>query len=679
MKKLKIILLSNYFYAVLVLVLSIYLFNYYNKSHNTNIDLNNTCFEGYITDYKIKDDKLTIEVKGIEKIIAYYCFNKDDIVDYNLGDYVYLEGTFKLSENNTVFKLYNYKNYLKSKNIYITMNVKKITKLKNNNKFLYDIKNLLKKHISKYKNADYLETFILGNNSLMEEEYKDSYIKNGISHLMAISGMHITFLGLLFLFVLNKFKLKSNISLILTSIFLIFYLLLIGVKTSAFRSVLLFVLLGINKSLKLNVSTIKILILTAFILLFLNPFYIYDIGFIYSYVISFYLIFFKDKFSKNYFMNIFIISLLSFIVSIPITLYNSYEINLLSIIFNIFYVPFISLIVFPFSIITLLLIQLDGVFGLLINVLEQTSFYFSKIDNLTLIVGRLNIITIILYYLFVSMMIRNKKYLLLIILLLVFEYNKDYILPSNYVIFIDVKQGDSILIHKSNKTILIDTGGIVTFGNIKSKSISKTRLIPLFKSLGIRKINDLIISHGDYDHAGETINLVNNFRVEKVIFNCDSYNELENEIKKILNKKKINHYSCISKLDDLYFLNTKEYDNENDNSNVIYTELNDYKFMFMGDAGIEKEKDILEKYNLSDIDVLKVGHHGSKTSSFKEFINEINPKYSIISVGKNNRYGHPNKEVLNNLEKSKIYRTDQDGSIMFKIKNNKLKMETCSP
>ena len=112
---------------------------------------------------------------------------------------------------------------------------------------------------------------------------------------------------------------------------------------------------------------------------------------------------------------------------------------------------------------------------------------------------------------------------------------------------------------------------------------------------------------------------------------------------------------------------------------MIYTELNGYKFLFMGDASVEVEEDLIEKYNLQDIDVLKVGHHGSKTSSGKEFINEINPKYSIISVGKNNRYGHPNKEVLNVLEDSKIYRTDDDGSIMFKIKNNKLQIETCTP
>ena len=180
---------------------------------------------------------------------------------------------------------------------------------------------------------------------------------------------------------------------------------------------------------------------------------------------------------------------------------------------------------------------------------------------------------------------------------------------------------------------------------------------------------------------GEAINLVNNFKVGKVIFNCGEFNDLEQDLIKVLKKKKIPYYSCIKELNidnnKLYFLQTKEYDNENDNSNVIYTEINGYKFMFMGDAGIEKEKDILAKYNISNIDVLKIGHHGSKTSSSKDFINEMNPKYSIISVGKNNHYGHPNKEVLENLNNSKIFRTDQDGSIMFKIKNNKLKIETC--
>ena len=192
-------------------------------------------------------------------------------------------------------------------------------------------------------------------------------------------------------------------------------------------------------------------------------------------------------------------------------------------------------------------------------------------------------------------------------------------------------------------------------------------------------MHKLMSPHGDFDHMGDSIYLINNYKVKNVVFNCGEFNELEKELIKVLDKKKIKYHSCIKELNidnnKLYFLQTKEYDNENDNSNVIYTELDGYKFMFMGDAGVEKEKDILNKYNITSIDILKIGHHGSKT----RFINEINPNYSIISVGKNNRYGHPNKEVLNNLDHSKIYRTDEDGSIMFKIKNNKLKIETCSP
>ena len=182
---------------------------------------------------------------------------------------------------------------------------------------------------------------------------------------------------------------------------------------------------------------------------------------------------------------------------------------------------------------------------------------------------------------------------------------------------------------------------------------------------------------------GEAINLINSFKVKKVIFNNGEYNELELNLIKVLETKNIPYYQNIKELNmdnkKLYFLNNKLYDNENDNSNIIYTELNNYKFLLMGDAGVEVEEDLLKKYNLTNIDVLKVGHHGSKTSSSKKFINKTNPKYSVISVGKNNRYGHPNANVLDNLENSKVYRTDQNGSIKFNIKNNKLKIETCSP
>ena len=181
----------------------------------------------------------------------------------------------------------------------------------------------------------------------------------------------------------------------------------------------------------------------------------------------------------------------------------------------------------------------------------------------------------------------------------------------------------------------------------------------------------------------DSIYLVNNFKIDKVILNNDDYNKLEIELIKVLDKKKIKYLKGLQeiKLDNykLEFLNTSEYDNENDNSNVIYLNYNDYKFLFMGDAGIDREKDILKKYALKDINFLKVGHHGSNTSSSKIFINNIKPKYAIISVGKNNRYGHPKSSVLDTLSNSKIYRTDLDGSIVIRFNKNGYKIRTCNP
>lgn len=129
----------------------------------------------------------------------------------------------------------------------------------------------------------------------------------------------------------------------------------------------------------------------------------------------------------------------------------------------------------------------------------------------------------------------------------------------------------------------------------------------------------------------------------------------------------------------MYFLNNNLYDNENDNSLVLYFKINDYKFLFMGDAGVNVENDLIENYNVENIDILKVGHHGSKTSSGKNFIQLIKPKYSIISVGKNNIYNHPNEEVLNNLSNSLIFRTDINGTVMFKIDNGLLNISNYEP
>ncbi len=177
--------------------------------------------------------------------------------------------------------------------------------------------------------------------------------------------------------------------------------------------------------------------------------------------------------------------------------------------------------------------------------------------------------------------------------------------------------------------------------------------------------------------------LVENYKVNTVIFNTGKYNYLEKRLIKILNEKNINYYKNVDSLslkdNELYFLNTKIYGNENDNSNVIYLNYNNFKILFMGDAGIEKEKDILETYDLNNIDFIKIGHHGSNSSSGKNFIKTINPKTCLISVGKDNKFGHPKESVLKTLnDYCQIYRTDEDGSIEIIIKSDGYSIETCT-
>ena len=303
-----------------------------------------------------------------------------------------------------------------------------------------------------------------------------------------------------------------------------------------------------------------------------------------------------------------------------------------------------------------------------------------QISIFKIIFKRLPFIVYVLYFSIIlfSLFSKKKKILFLLLLFLCIHFFLPFFEKDDYLEMIDVGQGDSILIHLGHQTILMDTGGLWKEGDLFYNT-----LYPLLKSRGIHKISFLILSHGDKDHMGEALTLVRHFKVEKVIFNCGEYNDMEKKLIHTLKKKRISYEPCIQELsfrnNTFYFLNTKEYDNENDNSNVIYTEINGYTFLFMGDAGIPKEKDLLQEYELPTIDVLKVGHHGSKTCSSNLFIDKIQPQYSLISVGKDNKFNHPNEGVLDILKDSKIYRTDQDGSIMIRIKNNKLNIDTYSP
>ena len=376
-----------------------------------------------------------------------------------------------------------------------------------------------------------------------------------------------------------------------------------------------------------------------------------------------------------------VISTIAFLIGLPISLYHFYQVNFLGIVLNLFFVPFVSFIIFPLTLLTFCFPIFDSIYLFFTNLMEMVSLNFVRFDYLIFVFGRPSLCWIFFYYLFLLLYFFSgkKRYMILTFTLSAIFYFQLVLFPRHFLIFIDVGQGDSTLIHSGGKTMLIDTGGKL----FSSSSIAEDTLVPLLHSFGIRSLHYLILTHGDYDHMGEAIRLVDAFPVDKVIFNHGKYNEMELGLIQVLDENEISYYQNIQKLSmgshNFYFLNHQLHSDENNNSIVLYTEFNGKKFLFMGDAGIEVEREMMKKYNFPNIDVLKVGHHGSKTSSSKEFIHEVNPKYSIISVGKNNWYHHPHDSVLDNLKNSKIYRTDQDGSIVVKLENGNMIIEIYAP
>ena len=691
MIKLRTVLLCDKIYYLLLLValtISIISISLPRKSIYNG---NEKKIIGVITNIYIDGNSLTINVKAREKLICKYYFRRKlDIENfskkYHIGDKIFLEGNLeKPSSQNTEY-LFNYRNYLYNKKIFYIFKIDNYKKVSNNRFIYYKIKQLILKRIDKNY---YLQAFILGDKSYIKSDVLESFQINGISHLFAISGMHVNLLGAILLKIFLMFGVREEKRYLFVSIILMFYAILTGLSASVLRGVLFFILFSINKIFYFYIKNTNIFIITVSIALLINPFFLYDVSFWYSFSISLSLLVMGDVINKynGYFTKLLMTSIISFIVSIPISIYNFYQINFLSIIYNLFYVPFVSIIIFPASLITFIIKPIEPIYNIFTNILETTSVFLVRIDFLTLIFKRVYFIIYIIYFvfiifLFIGIRVNNKRYFVPIILLLLMHYFCPYFDIGSYIKIIDVGQGDSILIHSKNSNILIDTGGITSY-NMKrwqkrknQYSVVKNTTIPLLKSMGIKRINYLILTHGDFDHAGDTINLIENFKVDKIYLNQGNFNYLE---KKIITSFK-NTYQVkegqIFYLGDLVLIElNKEFSDENDSSSVFLLIYNDVKILLTGDASIKSEKYILDNYDIGKINILKLGHHGSKTSTSNLLLKSTSPDLALISCGYNNKFKHPHKETLKKLNKYRIsyLRTDFEGTITIDLNTLKIK------
>lgn len=685
MIKLRTILLQSNIYRVTIVGVIIYalivtlLPKYESVYKGSEVD-----FLCSIDNYKIEEDKMKLELVCKEKLVGSYYFKNDEYKFFkekvNIGNSVIVKGKLVSPKNNTVPYLFNYKKYLYNKRVYYTLKIDSIKILNENSNPFIKLKNRVIKHVNSYKDSTYLYAFILGKTELISDEVLTSYRENGISHLFALSGLHVSIFSSILLFILKKLRFKEILNYVLIFIFLLLFSFITGFSPSILRATLLFFLLGINKVFYLNIRTLDILYLVFIILVIINPFIIYNLSFILSFTAAFFLIFSSDLLKgKNYFVSLFKVSLLSYFASLPLSIYYFGYTNLLGTILNLVFVPLVSFVVFPLTLLTFIISKFYSILNITTNLLESLSLLFNKF-KIIIYFPRINLIFVFIYLSILMLYIKFKKKicLYLIIVLLIFFKIRPYMDNNTYIYYLDVGQGDSILVVTPhlNKTILIDTGGIVSFNENYKSNIVKNKTIPFFRRIGINRVDYLFLTHGDYDHAGEANELLSNFCVKKVFINKGNINNIE---KKINNKEVLRLKNFVIDNIKVNSLNNNVFNNENDDSTILLFNIYDYKFLFMGDASIKTEEYLLNNYILPNVDILKVGHHGSYTSTSTDFINVIKPKYSVISVGENNIYKHPNKNVLDILDNTKLFRTDVDGTIEVKISKKRYKIKTYVP
>lgn len=695
MLKLRHILLSNKLYFVILLIVVAISVPRLLVKENSILDTDTKELTGTITNFSFDGNHLTLDLKisRFENTKATYYFKElSELLKIKkvlrLGDKISLTGNTKKPRERSVPNTFNYRRYLRIKHINYLFEGEKIVSLKRNNNVYYMLKNTIYNYINHFKSKSYIKMLLIGDTSEVNKEIIDSFRENGISHLFAISGTQVTLLAEIIIKSLKKMRCSEKLGYIMSNIFTFCYLFITNSPPAVLRAVLSFLLSSINKYNYFYISSVNIFLLTLAITLLINPFYIYDLGFLYSYIISFSLILCsKILDSSKKFKTLLLTSIISFLVSIPVSLYTFYQINVLSIIYNLFYVPFVNSILFPLAILTLIFPFLDNVLLIFIRVLEITSTAISTISLGKLIFSKTIFIIYIIYFLVLYLLYHTRKKIFIIAfaVLLIFHYNIVTIFPKDYITMIDIGQGDSILISSKGKNMLIDTGGKMRYKGAKWEEVSSPTnitdniTIPYLKSKGIRKLDYLVLTHGDYDHLGEAINILEKFRVDQIYINEGHINYYEREIIKKYNTNILKEKMIINLGNFSFQSLNKDLNDENDSSIILYGVYDAYQMLFMGDASTKSERELLKNYNLSKINFLKVGHHGSKTSTSEELLKTVKPDIALISAGVDNKFHHPHQVIIDRLlhYHIKYYLTSKVGSVEIYFSKNKYRIVPC--
>ena len=616
-----------------------------------------------------------------------------------VGDMLLINGTYLEPDVARNERGFNYKEYLKTLEIYGTVEInhyKVIKKGRINKLILYTarLKEILKSNISKVikkaENKNLLIAMILGDTEDLSEELKTDFLNSNLYHILSVSGGQVSniIIGITILF--RLLKIHKKIMDVLCIVILIEFMFLTGLTPSIIRACIMCIISLISGLIIRRYDIANSLGISLLIILINNPFAINSLSVLLSYfgflgiiVLGSFTIKEVNKVIKNnilrYILNIVISSVAAQIFIFPIILYIFGTISLTFIFSNLLIIPLSTVITIIGLFIMICPLQIFGFVEPLIELTINIVGFFSNIGISKIYCIIPNIKEIITYYvmsLYLYYMLRRdyiykikhffRKYKKIIVIILLLSIGTSYIYKNIqkdlYINFIDVGQGDSTLITTQfNKKILIDGGGS-EFGS--TFDVGEKTLLPYLLKKKIHKLDYVVISHFDSDHVGGILTILEELNVKQVLIPkqveySENYNKFLDIIKKRNIKVKIVGEGNTINIDkntylDILWPEEKQITDNvlNNNSLIVRLCYKNFKMLFTGDIEEIAEQKLLQKYENTEkltADILKVAHHGSKSSSIAEFLEKVNPRIALIGVGKNNKFGHPNAGVLDRL------------------------------
>jgi len=551
-----------------------------------------------------------------------------------------------------------------------------------------------------------LRGLLLADRGLIDYEIKSEFVNAGVIHVLAVSGLHVGYIVLIFAALFNRFNIR--LKLILTMIGLLFFLIITGSPPSVFRATVMAGVLLVGKLSGRDYNSINAISLAALIILLINPEELFNPGFQLSFsaVLSIIILYpylsrliNRWKIKTNIFrwlLLFFAVSLSAQIGTLPFTLVYFNKLSVVALLANLIVIPmigiivamaflvlFISVISFGFAAIMAQTTELfTYTLYLFVHMIGDEKFSYIMINQFSLFDAIVFYgILMLLFYIFIQVKkpfaVIISVFLSLILAALLMRIDNYKLMPENIlsVMAIDVGQGDSFLIKFPNgKTALVDAGNKTTYFDNGGRII-----IPLLDKLEIDTLDYAFVSHVDSDHYKGFESLITKKRIRNIYKPpVDTSSSSDVDFEELLNEYnyKPEYYSKkyfslentrIYVLNDTinnYFGNRKS----NDRSGIFKLVYGNTSFLFTGDAEVKVEKDYATQYGtFLRSDVLKAGHHGSRTSTGDEFLKLVNPKIALISAGIGNSFNHPHPLILKLLKENgtKILRTDVMGAVLL--------------